>query len=100
MRYDVGEKVGDDACPFNYLYWAFLHRHRERFGRNPRMAQMYRTWAKMSDERREAVLNSAETFLARLDAPPATRGSSGRPATTTCAAPISTGSTRCRGRSG
>ena len=66
--YDVGEKTGRDACPFNYLYWDFLHRHRDRFGRNPRMAQMYRTWARMSDERREAAVNSAEAFLARLDA--------------------------------
>jgi deoxyribodipyrimidine photolyase-related protein len=66
--YDVGEKTGDRSCPFNYLYWAFLHRHRDRFGKNPRMAQMYRTWMRMSDERREEVLKSAETFLARLDA--------------------------------
>jgi deoxyribodipyrimidine photolyase-related protein len=66
--YDVGEKTGDRSCPFNYLYWAFLHRHRDRFGKNPRMAQMYRTWMRMSDERRDDVLKSAETFLARLDA--------------------------------
>jgi deoxyribodipyrimidine photolyase-related protein len=66
-RYDVGEKTGEGACPFNYLYWAFLHRHRDRFGRNPRMAQMYRTWMKMSDDKRQATLDSAEDFLARLD---------------------------------
>jgi deoxyribodipyrimidine photolyase-related protein len=66
--YDVGEKAGDSACPFNYLYWAFLHRHRDRFGKNPRMAQMYRSWSRMSDERREAALKSAEAFLQRLDA--------------------------------
>ncbi len=66
--YDVGEKTGGRACPFNYLYWAFLHRHREKFGKNPRMAQMYRTWMRMSDDRRAEVLESAETFLRRLDA--------------------------------
>jgi deoxyribodipyrimidine photolyase-related protein len=64
--YDVGEKTGEKACPFNYLYWAFLHRHRDRFGRNPRMAQMYRTWSRMSDEKRQATLDSAERFLGRL----------------------------------
>jgi len=66
--YDVGEKTGESACPYNYLYWSFLHTHRERFGKNPRMAQMYRTWMKMSDEKRSATLGSAAAFLAKLDA--------------------------------
>jgi deoxyribodipyrimidine photolyase-related protein len=66
--YDVGEKSGDRACPFNYLYWAFLHRHRDRFGKNPRMAQMYRTWSRMSEEKRQAALDSVETFLGKLSA--------------------------------
>ncbi len=66
--YDVAERVGDRSCPYNYLYWAFLHRHRDRFGKNPRMAQMYRTWMRMSGDRRDAILKSAETFLERLDA--------------------------------
>ena len=66
--YDVGEKTGEMACPYNYLYWSFLHEHRDRFGKNPRMAQMYRTWMKMSDEKRAATLASAAAFLAKLDA--------------------------------
>jgi len=65
--YKVGEKSGDKACPFNYLYWAFLHRHRDRFATNPRMAQMYRTWERMSDDKRQAALDSARAFLERLD---------------------------------
>jgi deoxyribodipyrimidine photolyase-related protein len=65
-HYDVGEKTGEKACPFNYLYWAFLHRHRDRFGKNPRMAQMYRTWMRMSDDKRQATLDSAEAFLGKL----------------------------------
>jgi deoxyribodipyrimidine photolyase-related protein len=67
-RYELGEKSGDKACPFNYLYWAFLHRHRERFGKNPRMVQMYRTWARMSPDKRQAALDSAEAFLGKLSA--------------------------------
>jgi len=66
--YQIGEKTGENGCPFNYLYWAFLHRHRDRFGKNPRMAQMYRTWMRMSEEKRNATLDSAEAFLARMEA--------------------------------
>lgn len=67
-RYDVGKPHGADACPFNALYWRFLARHQDKLGRNPRMAQMYRTWEKLSEERRRLTLESAETFLASLDA--------------------------------
>jgi deoxyribodipyrimidine photolyase-related protein len=66
--YDVKAKTGDNACPFNLLYWDFLLRHRDRFAGNPRMAQMYRTWERMEDGRRTAIRAGAARFLSRLDA--------------------------------
>lgn len=65
--YAVSKKHGEDACPFNPLYWDFLDRNRERLEGNPRMAQMYRTWDRMTDERRDETRNSAAAILARLD---------------------------------
>ena len=41
-RYDVKQKTGGEACPFNALYWDFLARHRKRFAGNPRMRMMMR----------------------------------------------------------
>lgn len=61
--YSVKTKLGEGACPFNLLYWAFLVRHRDRFSKNPRMANMYRTWDRMDEARRETILTEAEAFL-------------------------------------
>ncbi len=66
--YSAKIKTGPDACPFNLLYWHFLIQHRERFSGNPRMGQMYRTWDRMDEDKRETVLSEAEGFLARMEA--------------------------------
>ena len=41
--YKVIQKNGPDACPFNYLYWDFLVRNREKLASNHRIGMMYRT---------------------------------------------------------
>jgi deoxyribodipyrimidine photolyase-related protein len=65
-RYDVKEKEGADACPFNYLYWAFLDRQRRKLKGNPRLAQVYRTWDRMTEARKTTARVDAASFLARL----------------------------------
>jgi len=66
-RYKVTEKSGKDACPFNYLYWDFLDRHRETLGNNPRLGMIYRTFDKMAPEKQAGVNADAGRFLAGLD---------------------------------
>lgn len=66
-RYDVKDRTGPDACPFNSLYWDFLARNRERLGSNPRLAQAYRGWDRMSAETRTAYLGRAKDVLVRLE---------------------------------
>jgi deoxyribodipyrimidine photolyase-related protein len=61
--YDVKQKTGPQACPFNYLYWAFLIRNKERLSGNPRMGMPYRSLAAWPRERQAEVLAEAEAFL-------------------------------------
>ena len=61
--YDVKAKSGPGACPFNYLYWAFLIRNRTHLAGNPRLAMPYRTLAAWSEARRQAVVAEADRFL-------------------------------------
>ena len=65
--YDVKQKTGETACPFNYLYWAFLIRQKNRLSGNPRLAMPYRALAVWPPEREAAVLAEADSFLDRLE---------------------------------
>lgn len=71
-HYDVKQKTGDDACPFNALYWDFLARHERRLRGNQRMSPIYRNWDRMADEQKRAYRASARAFLGTLE--PAARG--------------------------
>ncbi|WP_375690174.1 cryptochrome/photolyase family protein [Pseudooceanicola sp. LIPI14-2-Ac024] len=66
--YSATTKSGEGACPFNFLYWAFLDRHRDRFEANHRMGLVYGTWDRMEPARRDAILSDATRFLDALSA--------------------------------
>ena len=62
-RYKVAKKNGPDACPFNYLYWDFLARNREKLAQNPRVGMMYRTYDRMEEGKRQAISDDSRHFL-------------------------------------
>ena len=66
--YKVSRKNGASACPFNYLYWNFLLRERERLGQNPRMAMPYRSLSKMSAEKVQSIQADSTRFLDAMSA--------------------------------
>ncbi len=65
-RFDVKQRTGPKACPFNALYWDFISRHRDKIGNNPRIAQMVRTYDKFADDERARITASAASFLEML----------------------------------
>jgi len=65
-RYKVREKVGPDACPFNYLYWDFIARHEETLRGNPRLGPVFSTWKRMKPEMKKDIAESAASFLSKL----------------------------------
>jgi deoxyribodipyrimidine photolyase-related protein len=65
--YNVKEKVGKDACPFNSLYWHFMQQHRSRLEKNPRIGMVYRNWDKQDEALREQTLSQAKYYLKNIE---------------------------------
>ena len=64
--FNVTKKSGEQACPFNYLYWDFLIRNREKLARNARLGMVYRSLDRMSEDRVEEIKRDARRFLTGL----------------------------------
>ena len=65
-RYDVRQKTGEGACPFNYLYWDFLDRNEDRLRGNPRLGMPYRNLDRKSGEERAVIRADAKRFIAEV----------------------------------
>lgn len=66
-KYDPKKKTGEDACPFNSLYWNFLMKHEKLLEKNHRMSMMYNLLNKMDEEERRELKNQAEKYLGIID---------------------------------
>lgn len=62
-KYDPNEVIGENACPFNALYWNFLATHQKKLRSNQRLTYTYATWDKMNPEKKEKILQQAKEFL-------------------------------------
>lgn len=68
--YDVKDRLGERACPFNALYWDFLLKNERKLAGNRRLAMPYRTLAAMSEADKAAIRATAEDTRIRLGAVP------------------------------
>jgi deoxyribodipyrimidine photolyase-related protein len=65
--YDPKARSGENACPFNALYWDFLRRHKAHLRKNPRMTTALRQLERLGTETQKALQTQAETTLQRAD---------------------------------
>jgi len=61
--FDPAERVGDSACPFNFLFWTFLHQFSDRFKSNPRMTMMLKNTHKIDANQMSQMMQQRAQFI-------------------------------------
>lgn len=62
-RFNPKARTGDDACPFNFLYWNFILTHEARLRANHRTARQAANLRHLDAAERAAVRRQAQDFL-------------------------------------
>lgn len=62
----VEETLGEQACPFNSLYWDFMAQHRSQLEKNPRLAVLYKSWDRRNPKEQEAIRQQARHLRQRI----------------------------------
>jgi deoxyribodipyrimidine photolyase-related protein len=63
--FDPRKRVGEDACPFTTLYWAFIDRHSAKLRKNHRTGRQVRALERLGDL--PEIRKRAKEVLARLN---------------------------------
>ena len=66
-KYNPKVRTGDDACPFNYLYWTFLKRFRATFAGNHRMKMVLANLDRIDPDDMHAMMLERKRFIESLD---------------------------------
>ncbi len=65
-KFDRKLRHGENACPFNTLYWNFLIQHEDALRSNPRLGPAVLALRHLTEDDREAVVREAAAFLGKL----------------------------------
>ena len=58
---------GEWQQTWDALFWRFMHVHRDFFVKNPRLGMLVRNLDKMDEDKRQMLIEHADTFLTGLD---------------------------------
>lgn len=61
-HYDKNARTGDRACPFNFFYWDFLDRHRDKLAAQGRMNFILSNLDKMADDELTEIRQQAQAW--------------------------------------
>ncbi len=67
-RYDPARRLGEKACPFTTLYWAFLRRNEARLRINRRMRLQLRNLERIDHDELKAISSQAESLRTMFSA--------------------------------
>ena len=62
-RFDPAKRMGEAACPFNYLFWTFLHQFADQFKNNPRMTMMLKNAQKIEARQMSEMMQQRKEFI-------------------------------------
>lgn len=65
-RYDPTSRDTEGGCPFNYLFWTFLHHYRKLYASNPRMTMMLKNVDRIPQAEMKAMMLARKRFLESL----------------------------------
>ncbi len=66
-QYSFDKKVGENACPFNSLYWNFFDEHTDKLRSNQRLGMMLNMWNKMPANDKAAIIEQANFYLENIE---------------------------------
>jgi deoxyribodipyrimidine photolyase-related protein len=61
-QYNHKARIGEDACPFNFFYWDFLDRHRDKLSAQGRMSFILNNLDKMSEDELNEIRQKAKDW--------------------------------------
>jgi deoxyribodipyrimidine photolyase-related protein len=67
-HYRGKKRLGEKACPLNYLYWNFVSEHQERLRTNPRMQNAIQMYRLKPEAERKLIATSSYKFISKIEA--------------------------------
>lgn len=64
--FDPRARTGDNACPFNYLFWDFMAEHEQTLEGIPRLKMLLSTWHRFDESEKKSIRAHATHFRKRL----------------------------------